>query len=343
MIDLRSDTVTHPTPAMREAMANAIVGDDVYGEDPTVNKLEQDAADVFGKEAGLFVASGTQGNLVSLMTHCQRGDEIIVGDQAHIFKYEQGGSASLGGIMPHIIPVQPDGTLAFEDIEHAIRGNNIHFPRTRLVAIENTQGTLGGLPLSPQYMQDIADLAHKHGLVLHVDGARIFNASTHFNVPVADMVTDADSVTFCLSKGLCAPVGSIIVGSKEFIAEARRVRKVLGGGMRQVGVLAAAGLIALHDMSKRLQVDHDNAHYLAESLSEVPGVDVMSSATNFVFFLLKEDAKLSPAEFVTEMKSRKIILSPYPGFERKFRCVMHYWIDRERIDTVVNNMKAILS
>ena len=245
--------------------------------------------------------------------------------------------------MPHIIPVQPDGTLAFEDIEHAIRGNNIHFPRTRLVAIENTQGTPGGLPLSPQYMLDIADLAHKHGLVLHVDGARIFNASTHFNVPVADMVTDADSVTFCLSKGLCAPVGSIIVGSKGFIAEARRVRKVLGGGMRQVGVLAAAGLIALHDMSKRLQVDHDNAHYLAESLSEVPGVDVMSSATNFVFFLLKEDAKLSPAEFVTEMKSRKIILSPYPGFERKFRCVMHYWIDRERIDTVVNNMKAILS
>lgn len=342
-IDLRSDTVTHPTAAMREAMANAIVGDDVYGEDPTVNQLEQESAEVFGKEAGLFVASGTQGNLISLMTHCQRGEEIIIGDQAHIFKYEQGGSASLGGIMPHTIPVQPDGTLAFDDVEHAIRGDNYHFPRTRLVAIENTQGTLGGLPLSPEYMQDLADLTHKHDLAFHVDGARIFNASTHFKVPVADMVKGADSVTFCLSKGLCAPVGSVIVGSKAFIAEARRVRKVLGGGMRQAGVLAAPGLIALHEMSKRLQTDHDNAAYLAESLSEVPGVNVMSQATNFVFFLLEEDAKLSPTEFIEAMQSHNVILSPYPGFERKFRCVMHYWIDRDRIDTVVKSMKVVLS
>lgn len=342
-IDLRSDTVTHPTPAMREAMANAAVGDDVYGEDPLVNQLEQDAADMFGMEAGLFVSSGTQGNLVSVMTHCQRGEEAIIGDVSHIFKYEQGGIAALGGIMPHTIPVQPDGTLALEDIEHAIRQENIHFPYTRLIAVENTQGTLGGIPISPDYMHEVADFAHAHDLKLHVDGARIFNAATHFGVPVAEMVRGADSVTFCLSKGLCAPIGSIIVGSRAFINAARRNRKILGGGMRQAGILAAAGLLALHDMTKRLQEDHDNAHYLAESLSEVPGISVMSQATNFVFLWLEEDAKLSPSEFAAAMQDQNIIISPYPGSERKFRCVLHYWITRDKIDTVKSAMEAVLS
>lgn len=341
-IDLRSDTVTWPTQAMRDAMANAVVGDDVYGEDPTVNQLERDAAAMFGMEAGLFVSSGTQGNLIALLTHCERGAEVIIGDKAHTFVYEQGGMAALGGIMPHTVPVHEDGTLALEDIEHAIRGNNYHFPRTRLVSIENTQGTVGGQPLSPDYVQSVADLAHRHNLTFHIDGARIFNAATAYGVPVSEVVQGADSATFCLSKGLCAPVGSILVGSKDFIQEARRTRKVLGGGMRQAGIVAAAGLIALHEMSQRLQDDHDNAVYLAEALSVVPGVRVMSQATNFVFFWLEETAKLSPTEFAAALREHDILLSPYPGYERKFRCVMHYWISRERVDQVVEAMKTVL-
>jgi len=343
VIDLRSDTVTHPTPAMRTAMTNAIVGDDVYGEDPTVNQLERDAAEMFGMEAGLFVTSGTQGNLIALMTHCPRGSEVILGDKAHPFMYEQGGMAQLGGIMPHTVPVQPDGTLRLEDVRAAVRGDNYHFPRTRVIALENTQGTIGGVPVSPEYTHTLADFARERGLIFHIDGARIFNAATHYNVPVSEIARGADSITFCLSKGLCAPVGSILVGSESFIREARRVRKVLGGGMRQAGVVAAAGLIALHEMSQRLHIDHENAVYLAEALHEVPGVRVMSQATNFVFFWLEETARLTPSEFIAALRERDIMLSPYPGFERKFRCVMHYWIDRERIDCVTQTMKELLS
>lgn len=341
-IDLRSDTVTHPTPAMREAMANATVGDDVYGEDPLVNQLERDAAAMFGKEAGLFVTSGTQGNLVSVMTHCKRGEEAIVGDKAHTFVYEQGGMAQLGSIIPHTVPVQEDGTLRLEDIEGAVRGDNYHFPRTALVSIENTQGTVGGVPLSPQYTQQVADLAHKHGLSLHIDGARIFNAITAYGVSPQEMIGEADSLTFCLSKGLSAPAGSLIVGDADFIKEARRVRKVLGGGMRQAGILAAAGLIALHEMSQRLQDDHDNAAYLAEGLSSIPHLRVASQHTNFVFFWLAEDAPLSPDAFVAALQERNILMRPYPGFKHKFRAVLHYWITRERVDTVVEAVKEIL-
>lgn len=343
VIDLRSDTVSHPTPAMREAMANATVGDDVYGEDPTVNQLEQDAAAMFGQEAGLFVTSGTQGNLIALLTHCERGAEAIVGDKAHQFVYEQAGMSALGGIMPHTIPVQDDGTLRLEDIEGAIRGTNYHFPRTRLVSIENTQGTVGGIPLSPQYTQSVAELAHKHDLKFHIDGARIFNAATAYNATPQEIMGDADSMYFCLSKGLCAPVGSILVGDAEFISEARRVRKVLGGGMRQAGILAAAGLIALHEMSQRLQDDHDNAALLAEGLSEIDGITVMSQHTNFVFMWLEDDAKLTPTEFAAALKEHNILMNPYPGFERKFRAVMHYWISTERVHQVVEAIKTVLA
>lgn len=343
VIDLRSDTVSHPTPAMRAAMANAVVGDDIYGEDPTVIQLEHDAAEMLGKEAGLFVSSGTQGNLISLLTHCQRGDEAIVGDKAHTFVYEQAGMAQLGGIMAHTVPVHDDGTMALEDIEHAIRPDNYHFPRTTLVSIENTQGTVGGVPVSVEYTNKVAQLAKKHDLKFHIDGARFFNAATACGVSAAELAAGADSVTFCLSKGLCAPVGSMIVGDAAFIKEARRVRKVLGGGMRQAGVLAAAGLIALHEMSQRLQEDHDNAAFLAEALSEVDGLSVMSNHTNFVFTWLEEDAKLSPAEFIDALKQHNIRLSPYPGYERKFRFVTHYWITRERIETVVETIKQVLA
>ncbi len=342
MIDLRSDTVTQPTPEMRDAMANAVVGDDVYGEDPTVNRLETEAAEMFGMEAGLFVTSGTQGNLIALLTHAPRGSEVIVGDKAHIVLYEQAGMSALGGIMPHPLPVQDDGTLLLHDIEQAIRGDNAHFPRTKLVTIENTQGTIGAVPLSPVYTKQVADLAHKHNLKFHIDGARIFNAATAYNVSPAEIISGADSMTFCLSKGLGAPVGSILVGSKEFIKEAHRARKILGGGMRQAGVLASAGLIALHQMSQRLHEDHANANYLAERLKEVPGVRVMSQNTSFVFFWLEEIAKLNPVEFSARMKDHNILLSPYPGYERKFRAVLHYWITRERIDEVVTVMKIVL-
>lgn len=342
-IDLRSDTVTHPTAAMREAMANAVVGDDVYGEDPTINQLEQEAAEMFGKEAGLFVTSGSQGNLVALLTHCGRGAEAIVGDKAHTFVYEQGGMAQLGGIIPHTVPVHEDGTLSLEDIEHAIRGDNEHFPRTRLVSIENTQGTVGGVALSPDYVQSVTELAHKHDLKMHIDGARIFNATTAFDTTPAAMMGDADSLTFCLSKGLCAPVGSVLVGDAAFIKEARRNRKVLGGGMRQAGILAAAGLIALHEMSQRLQEDHENAALLAEGLSDIPGITVLSQHTNFVMFWLEEDAKVAPEELSPALAKYNILLRPYPGFKRKFRCVTHYWITRERVEEVIAAMKMVLA
>lgn len=343
VIDLRSDTVTHPTPAMRDAMANATVGDDVYGEDPTVNQLERDAAEMFGQEAGLFVTSGTQGNLIALLTHCQRGDEAIVGDKAHTFVYEQGGMSALGGVTPHTVPVHADGTMALEDIEHAIRTDNYHFPRTALISIENTQGTVGGVPVSPQYTQEVADLAHEHGLKMHIDGARIFNAATAYNVSPQEIMGDADSMYFCLSKGLCAPVGSVLVGDADFITEARRTRKVLGGGMRQAGILAAAGLIALHEMSQRLQEDHNNAAYLAESVSDVPHIRVMSQHTNFVMLWLEEDAPITPSEFSEKLVEHNILANPYPGYKRKFRFVMHYWITRERVDAIVKAVKTILA
>lgn len=342
-IDLRSDTVSHPTPDMRRAMAEAIVGDDVYGEDPTVIQLEADAASMFGYEAGLLVTSGTQGNLIALLTHCERGCEVIVGDKAHTFVYEAGGMSALGGIMPHIVPVHEDGHLDLDDIRKAIRGDNYHFPRTRLISIENTQGTVGGQPLSPDYTRSVVELAHQHALKVHIDGARIFNASTAFNVPVSEMVQGADSLTFCLSKGLCAPVGSLLLGNKDFIAEARRIRKVLGGGMRQAGIIAAAGLIALHTMSQRLHEDHANAAYLAEQLSKINDIRVMSCATNFVFFWLEEDARRTPTELIHYLREKQIMLNPYPGFDRKFRCVLHYWINRDRINTFVQTLREALA
>lgn len=343
-IDLRSDTVSWPTPAMRKAMAEAAVGDDVYGEDPTVNQLQEEAAELCGKEAGLFVTSGTQGNLVALLTHCGRGHEVIVGDKAHTFKYEAGGMAALGGIIPHIIPVQPDGTLRLDDIRHAIRGDNEHFPRTRLISIENTQGTVGGIPLSVAYTESVAAIAREHGLAFHIDGARIFNAATALGVDVKTLVASADSMTFCLSKGLCAPVGSILVGSKAFIQEARRQRKLLGGGLRQAGILAAAGLVAIREMTQRLHEDHANAQLLAEGLSDIQGVRVQSCATNFVFFELLPDAKITPSEFMHRLQTEyNILMRPYPGFTHVFRCVMHYWITTERVHTVIEAIKTVLS
>jgi threonine aldolase len=348
-IDLRSDTVSHPTPAMREAMANAPVGDDVFGDDPTVIQLESESAEMLGKEAGLFVTSGTQGNVISVLTHCGRGEEMIVGRAAHTFWNEVGAASGLGGVHPHILPVQPDGTLRIEDIKESIRRDNIHYPYTKLICLENTQGAVGGIPISAEYTSQVAQIAHSNGAKLHVDGARLFNAGAALanghgiRATARELVKDADSVTFCLSKGLCAPVGSVLVGSKEFIREARRVRKMLGGGLRQVGILAAAGLISIHEMIDRLPEDHANARRLAEGLATIPCIDIDLERvkTNMVFFDLTDESPLDTATLIKLMKERyNVLLSPV--YTNTFRLVTHYWITPERVDCVVDAMRELL-
>src|SRR5512143_1524609 len=313
-IDLRSDTVTHPTPAMRKAMYEAELGDDVYGEDPTAIKLQEMAAERLGKEAGLLVSSGTQGNLVSLLAHCGRGSEAIAGSRSHIFLSEQGGAAALGGIQIWPLVNQPDGTLKLEEIEAAVRADNEHYPRTRLIALENTHNSIGGRALAPSYVQAAGALARKHGLALHVDGARIFNAAVALGVDVHALTAPADSVTFCLSKGLACPVGSVVVGSNDFIKEARRARKQVGGGMRQVGVFAAAGIVALNEMIERLDDDHRNARRLASALAEMPGVaiDPAEAESNIIFFELTSN-RITPQELSAQMKTRGILMGGGPS------------------------------
>ena len=269
-IDLRSDTVTKPTPEMREAMAEAEVGDDVYGDDPTVNHLEELAAQILGKEAAIFVPSGTMGNLLALLVHCQRGDEASVGNKSHIYMNEAGGMAALGGIQPCPVPHQKDGTLALDDILASIRTEDVHHPITRLICLENTQNACGGIPLTAEYTRQVGEVARQNILSLHIDGARIFNAAAAQNVDVKDLVAPADSVMFCLSKGLSSPIGSLLVGTKKIIARARHFRKMLGGGMRQVGIVAVAGIISLERMTKRLTDDHSvMAHQSTEETSHV--------------------------------------------------------------------------
>lgn len=325
-------------------MAAAEVGDDVYHDDPTVNQLEADAAALLGKEAAVFVTSGTQGNLCALLAHCQRGESIIIGDTSHIFRYEQGGMAQLGGIIPHTVPVQADATLRLDDLERAINPDDEHKPVTRLVALENTHNMAGGVPISAGYTDEVADFARWNNLLLHIDGARIFNAAAAFDVDVKTLVAGADSVTFCLSKGLCAPVGSVLVGGQDFIRRARRARKVLGGSLRQAGILAAAGLVALHKMRDRLIEDHQNAQLLAEGLSEIPGVVLGSQNTNFVFFSLAEDLGLPPEEFVHRLRrDYNIFMSPYSGERGLIRLRTHYWIDRAAIAKVVSAVSEISS
>jgi threonine aldolase len=294
-IDFRSDTVSWPTPAMREAMARARVGDDVYGEDPTVNELEALAAARVGKEAGLFVSSGTMGNLAAVLAHAGRGDEAILGDDSHVFCWEAGGMAALGGVMPRPLPTDAMGRMDPGAVEDAVREDDPHVPHSRLVLVENSYGAKHGYPLPPEYLASIAAVARRHGLALHMDGARLFNAAVAQNVDAAALTHHVDSVTFCLSKGLCAPVGSVLCGSADFIYRARRARKILGGGMRQAGILAAAGLIALNEMIERLADDHAHARLLAEGLARLPGVrvDVDKVRTNMVFFDLTDDVPLS--------------------------------------------------
>ena len=328
ILDLRSDTVTRPTPAMRRAMFTAEVGDDVYGDDPTVNRLEKTAAEILGFEAALFTCSGTQANLISLMTHCSRGDEYIVGQQAHTYKYEGGGGAVLGSIQPQPLDFDSDGTLDLKKVEKAIKPDDFHFAKTRLFCLENTHS---GKVLPISYLQSAADFARQKNLALHLDGARIFNASVKLGVHVSQLTKYFDTVSACLSKGLGAPVGSIVCGSRDFIQKARRWRKVAGGGMRQAGILAAAGLYALEYHVDRLAQDHDNAQLLANGLSkyEELRVERENVQTNMVFVDVEEALCHDLAAF---LQAQGILISP----AKHLRLVTH-------LDIATRDLKRVFA
>lgn len=342
IVDLRSDTVTLPTDEMRAAMAQAELGDDVMGEDPTVNRLQELAAAMLGKEAALLVPTGTMGNLAAVLAHCTRGDEIILGNLSHTFLYEAGGTAALGGVHPYVLPNQPDGSLLLEELRNAFRANDAHFPTSRLVALENTHNRCGGTVLSVAYMRQVGALVRELGIGLHVDGARLFNAAAALGVEAAVLVQDADSVTFCLSKGLCAPVGSLLCGTKAFIQKAHRARKQLGGGMRQAGVLAAAGVVALETMTARLSEDHRRAKRLAQGLYEIDGLVVENPVpdTNMVFSHLA-DAHAHDAQDVKRKLAERGVKIGSAGPQR-YRMVTHYWIDDEGIERTVEAMRKVL-
>jgi threonine aldolase len=327
---------------MREAMAHAEVGDDVLGEDPSINRLQEMAADRMGKEAGLFVPSGTMGNLIAVLAHCGRGDEVIMGTLGHTFLFEGGGISALGSVFPHTVPNQPDGTLQLCDIQAAVRSDDVHQPVSRLVVLENTQNRCGGAPLSAAYTAQVGELARKNNMKLHIDGARIFNAAAAMDSSAAELAAPADSITFCLSKGLCAPVGSVLCGSKDFIARGRRIRKALGGGMRQAGILAAAGVVALEQMTDRLAEDHRRAKALAEGLQQIPGISLDNGIpkSNMVFITLAPEVKCTAAEAAAQLKTRGIRVGVVG--ERKFRMVTHYWIGGADVERTVSGFDDIL-
>jgi threonine aldolase len=342
IIDLRSDTVTHPTDAMRAAMAAAPVGDDVYNEDPTVQKLEQMSAEKVGKEAALFVASGTMGNLIAVLAHCDRGDEAIMGQFGHTFLHEVGGISALGGVFPHIVPNQEDGTLSIEDIQTAFREDDIHHPTSKLLILENTQNQCGGIPLSTDYMRSAATIAHSLNMRVHLDGARVFNAAKSLGASAGEICAEVDSVMFCLSKGLCAPIGSMLCGSKDFIARSRKIRKQLGGGMRQAGVVAAAGIVALDDMIDRLPEDHHRAKKLADGLSGINGLKIIKGGplTNMVFFRITQEVKNNPEQIKEQLKQRGILTSL--SGPNEFRLVTHYWINDEDVEKTIGVFGEII-
>lgn len=332
VVDLRSDTVTQPTPAMREAIARAQVGDDVFGDDPTVNALQERVAALLGKEAALFMSSGTQSNLCGLLAHCGRGDEYIVGQLAHTYRYEGGGAAVLGGIQPQPLPNQPDGTLKLEDIAAAIKPDDPHFARTRLLALENTWS---GHVLPASYVADACELAHARGLFTHLDGARLFNAAVASGRTVAELARHFDSVSICFSKGLGAPIGSMLVGSRELIARAHRVRKMVGGGLRQVGLLAAAADHALTHHVDRLADDHALAKRLAEGLAALPGVTVTPPQTNIVFAQVSDGR--TPA-LLEHLKSRGVLATGLIGL----RFVTHLDVDAAGVDHAIAAAREFL-
>ena len=331
-IDLRTDTVTHPTPEMRKAMADAEVGDDVFRDDPTTNRLEQKAAELMGKEASLFVSSGTQGNLVALLSHVQRGGEVILGDKSHIYLNEAGGASALGGISYNVVNNDARGMIHPEQIVEAVKTVDVHHARSSLVALENTHNDCGGVSLSTSDTDSIGLIAHQNKMPLHIDGARIFNASMALETSVSELVSAADSITFCLSKGLSCPIGSILCGSKDFIEEARHWRKMLGSGMRQVGIIAAAGIVALDSMIERLAEDHENARRLAYGLADIPGITIQPDLvqTNLVFFNIDD---VDPVRLKGRINSSGLLGG---NVIRRWRFVTHYGITEQDIDQTVH-------
>lgn len=348
-IDLRSDTVTLPTQAMREAMYRAEVGDDVYGEDPTINRLQELAAELTGKEAAIFVPSGSMGNVAAMLTHAGRGRAVIVGDESHVYHYEGGGASTLGGSPMYVVPTHASGMLDLERLQTAIAGDDDpHVAATALICIENTHNRCGGTVLNVEQIELITSLAHARGVAVHMDGARIFNAATALNTPVARLAQSVDSLMFCLSKGLSAPVGSMLVGSSEFIRRAHRVRKLLGGGMRQAGILAAAGIIALEQMTGRLFEDHEHCKQLAYGLADFPQVQIDPErvVTNILLFTLQDAQQRQRTEaetqrFIQRAEQEGVLLSPMG--EGKIRAVTHYGIESHHITQALTAMRRALT
>ncbi|NLE74639.1 MAG: low-specificity L-threonine aldolase [Actinobacteria bacterium] len=340
IVELRSDTKTKPTLAMREAMFAAEVGDDVSGEDPTVNRLEELAAEMLGKEAALFVVSGTMGNLSCVLTHCRRGHEVILGEWAHIYWAEVAGAAALGGISYRPLPNQPDGTIEIAGIAEGIRPPDLHYAQTGLICLENSHNRMGGTVLSLDYMAEVRELADRHGIPVHLDGARLFNAAVYLDVAVAEVAAYADSVQICLSKGLGAPVGSVVAGTAEFVARARKVRKMLGGGMRQAGIIAAAGIVALEQHVDRLRVDHANARLLAEGMATISGLDIDPDAvqTNIVNVRMTHDGPTA-VQFETEMAERGVLFNTISDTE--VRMVTHLDVTRSDILWALEQMTGL--
>lgn len=340
VIDLRSDTVTKPSPEMRRAMAEAEVGDDVFMEDPTVNRLQERAAQIFGREAALYVPSGSMGNLTCIIAHTRPGQEVVCEEKGHIYNYEMAAMAGIAGVLPRVVSAE-DGILSWEQISRAIRPKIYSRSQTALVSLENTHNMAGGTVYPTRLAYEICDRAHDAGIAVHLDGARIFNAATYLGEDVQEMTKKFDSVQFCLSKGLGAPVGSMIVGSKTFIDRCRSIRKMLGGGMRQAGVLAAAGLIALEKGPKRLHIDHENAKFLAEQLAVIPGIrlDPARVQTNIVIYDI-HDTGLTSARFLAKLARRKVLGAPVD--EEKIRMVTHLDVDRKDVERAVETIREML-
>lgn len=341
-IDLRSDTVTQPNNQMKQFMFDAPIGDDVYGEDPSVNLLEEKASSIFGKEDALFVSSGTMANLISVLSHCQRGDEILLGDQSHIFKYEAGGTSVLGGVHSHQLVNNENGTIDIDKIIAAVNNTqDTHYALTKLLCLENTHNRCYGAAINNEYFADVKKAIKEHGIKLHIDGARIFNASVALNVNLDVLTQDADSISCCLSKGLSCPAGSLIIGNKNFIAKARRLRKMLGGGMRQAGILAAAGIYALDHTIERLKDDHNNAQELASGISEISNIeiDLNKISTNLIFFKLQDDS-ITDSEFIQKLKKYNIKIDDRGN--RLFRMATHSDFTNNDIEKVIKTFKLIL-
>ena len=337
VVDFRSDTVTLPTPEMREAMATADLGDDVYGEDPSVNRLEALAAETMGKEAAVLVTSGTQGNLASVLAHCGRGDEAILGNQSHIYRSEASGTSVLGGVALKLVDNEENGMLDPDKLRDAVSPPNVHFSPTKLIALENTHNACGGAVLTPEDTAAVADVAQENGIALHIDGARIFNAAVSLETPVAELAKHADTVTFCLSKGLSAPVGSVVCGSGEAIENVRRWRKMLGGSMRQAGIIASAGIVAVETMVERLAEDHSNARRLANGLAQVPGIEVDPEDvhTNLVFFRVTAEHRGEIAGRLRELGVKG------GGAQERWRYVTHSGVSAGDVDHALDLVESV--